>query len=112
MVYGLRKHDRKFLIVGIGAVAFSLFTYHNYFSVLPLEWSLTIIGILLVGACIWAIRKLKTPKFSLTSIAIGTNEYKNLEAFIVNQVIQQPHQTNKTDFGQGDFGGGGAGSNY
>jgi hypothetical protein len=66
----------------------------------------------LVGACIWAIRKLKTPKFSLTSIAFGTNEYKNLEAFIVNQVIQQPHQTNKTDFGQGDFGGGGAGSNY
>jgi len=112
MVYGLRKHDRKFLIVGISAIAFSIYTYYNYFSVLPLEWALTITGLLLVGACIWAIRKLKTPKFSLTSIAIGTNEYKNLEAFIVNQVIQQPHQTNKTDFGQGDFGGGGAGSNY
>jgi len=112
MVYGLRKHDRKFLIVGIGAVAFSIFTYHNYFSVLPLEWSLTMIGLFLVGASIWAIRKLKTPKFSLTSIAIGTNEYKNLEIFIINQVMQQPQQSNNTNFGQGDFGGGGAGSNY
>jgi hypothetical protein len=112
VIYGLRKHDRKFLVVGIAATAFSVYTYYYYYSILPLEWALTIIGLLLVGACIWAIRKLKTPKFSLTSIAIGTNEYKNLEAFIVNQVMQQPHQTNKTDFGQGDFGGGGAGSNY
>lgn len=112
IIYGLRKHDRKFLLVGIGAAAFSIFTYRHYFSVLPLEWALTIAGLFLVGLCIWAIRTLKTPKFSLTSEAIGTNEYKSLEAFIVNQAMQQPHQDNKTEFGKGDFGGGGAGSGY
>lgn len=112
VVYGLRKHDRKFLLVGIGASAFSIFTYRNYFSVLPLEWALTIIGLFLVGLCIWAIRTLKTPQLGLTSKAIGINEYKNLEAFIVNQAMQQPQQANKTDFGKGDFGGGGAGNNY
>jgi hypothetical protein len=112
VVYGLRKHDRKFLVVGIAASAFSVYTYYYYYSILPLEWALTIVGIFLVGLCIWAIRALRIPKFSLSSEAIGTNEYKNLEAFIVNQAIQQPHQTNKTDFGQGDFGGGGAGSGY
>ncbi|MFN3487743.1 MAG: MgtC/SapB family protein [Emticicia sp.] len=112
IVYGLKKHDRKFLLVGIGAAAFSIFTYQHYFSVLPLEWVLTITGLFLVGLCIWAIRTLKTTKFGLTSEAVGTNEYKNLEAFIVNQAMQQPHQPNKTDFGKGDFGGGGAGSGY
>lgn len=112
VVYGLRKHDRKFLIVGISATAFSMYTYYNYFSVLPLEWALTIAGLLLIGVCVWAIRTLRIPKFSLTSKAIGTNEYKNLEAFIVNQAIQQPQQTSNTDYGKGDFGGGGAGSNY
>lgn len=110
--YGLRKHDRKFLLVGIGTAAFSIFTYRQYFSALPLEWALTISGFLLVGLCIWAIRLLKKPKFGLTSAATGTNEFKNLEAFIVNQAMQQPHQPSKTDFGKGDFGGGGAGSDY
>ncbi len=112
IVYGLRKHDRNFLLVGIGAAAFSIFTYRHYFSVLPLEWALTIAGLFLVGLCIWAIRTLKKAKFGLTSAAIGLNEYKNLEAFIVNQAMQQPHQATKTDFGKGDFGGGGVGSAY
>ncbi len=117
VVYGLRKHDRKFLLVGIGTSAFSIFTYRHYFSVLPLEWALTITGLLLVGGCVWAIRALKTANgrrsaFGLTSEAIGTNQYKNLEAFIVNQAMQQPSQPTKTDFGKGDFGGGGAGSGY
>jgi len=112
IIYGLRKHNRKFLLVGIGATAFSIFTYRQYFSVLPLEWAMLIGGGLLVIFCIWAIRFLKLPKFGLTSEATGTNEYKNLEAFIVNQAMQQPNQANKTEFGKGDFGGGGAGSNY
>ncbi|MDZ7935789.1 MAG: hypothetical protein U5M51_12680 [Emticicia sp.] len=112
IVYGLRKHDRKFLLVGIVTAAFSIFTYRYYFSVLPLELALTIGGFLLVGVCIWAIRSLKTQKFGLTSEAIGTNEYKNLEALIINQTTQQSSQPTKTDFGNGDFGGGGAGSGY
>ncbi|GGD47134.1 hypothetical protein GCM10011514_08900 [Emticicia aquatilis] len=112
IIYGLRKHNRKFLLVGIGAAAFSIFTYRQYFSVLPLEWAMSIGGGLLVAFCVWAIRVLKSPKFGLTSEAMGTNEYKNLEAFIVNQAMQQPNQPNKTDFGKGSFGGGGAGSDY
>lgn len=112
IIYGLQKHDRKFLLVGIGTTTFSIFTYRHYFSVLPLEWALTIAGLFLVGLCIWAIRSLKTPKFGLISEAVSTNEYKNLEAFIVNQAMQQPHQANKTDFGKGDFGGSGAGGGY
>jgi hypothetical protein len=112
IIRGLIKHNRPMLIVGIAAVGFSIFTYRFYFSLFPLEWALAIGGALLVGICIWAIRALKTPKFGLTSEASGTNEFKNLESFIVNEAMQQPAQPNKMQFGKGDFGGGGAGSGY
>ncbi|WP_435355934.1 hypothetical protein [Emticicia sp. SJ17W-69] len=112
MVRGLQKHNRKLLIVGILAIAFSVFTYRTYFSVLPLELALTIGGGLLVLLIIFTIRALKTQKFGLTYMALGSNKFQNLEAFIVNQAIQQPSQSDKMKFGEGNFGGGGAGSEY
>ncbi len=113
VVRGLQKHDRKFLLVGILCIAFSIFTYRQYFSVLPLEWALTIGGILLVLLSILAIRALKTPKMGLTYAQTSKNKFQNLEAFIVNQAIPQaPNQSDKMQFGEGDFGGGGAGSGY
>ncbi len=118
IVRGLQKHDRKLLIVGILAIAFSIFTYRTYFSVLPLEWALTIGGILLILLTILAIRALKTPNgrrsaFGLTYDPSGSNRFQNLEAFIVNQAIPQaPNQGDNMQFGEGSFGGGGAGSGY
>jgi hypothetical protein len=110
---GLQKYDRKFLIVGILAIAFSIFTYRQYFSVLPLEWALTIGGILLVLLSILAIRALKTSKFGITSESQSSNKFQNLEAFIITQAIQQPNsQSDNLKFGEGDFGGAGAGSEY
>lgn len=113
IVRGLQKDDRKFLIVGILAIAFSIFTYRQYFSVLPLEWALTIGGILLVLLSILAIRALKTSKFGITSESQSSNKFQNLEAFIITQAIQQPNsQSDNLKFGEGDFGGAGAGSEY
>ncbi len=113
IVRGLQKHDRKLLIVGILCVAFSIFTYRQYFSVLPLEWALTLGGFLLVLLSILAIRALKAPKYGLTYEPKGKNKFQNLEAFIVNQAMPQaPVQTDNMQFGEGDFGGGGAGSGY
>jgi hypothetical protein len=112
IVRGLQKHDRKLLIVGILGVAFSIFTYRTYFSVLPVEWALTIGGLILVLLTILVIRALKVPKFGLTYEPSGKNKYQNLEAFIVNQAIQQPSQSDNMQFGEGNFGGGGAGSGY
>lgn len=112
IVRGLQKHDRKLLIVGILAVAFSIFTYRTYFSVLPVEWALTIGGAILILLSILVIRALKAPKFGLTYKPSGSNKFQNLEAFIVNQAIQQPNQSDNMQFGEGNFGGGGAGSGY
>lgn len=113
IVRGLQKHDRKLLIVGILATAFSIFTYRQYFSVLPLEWALTLGGTTLVISSILAIKALKKPKYGLTYASSKENKFQNLEAFIVNQAIQQPtNQNDNMQFGKGDFGGGGSGSNY
>jgi hypothetical protein len=112
IVRGLQKHDRKLLIVGIVAVAFSIVTYRQYFSVLPLEWALSIGGTIVVLLSILSIRALKTPKYNLTYEPSGSNKFQNLEAFIINQTINQPTQPDKMQFGEGDFGGGGAGSRY
>lgn len=113
IVRGLQKHDRKLLIVGLLAMAFSIFTYRQYFSVLPLEWALTIGGIILSLLSIWVIKAFKTNKLGLTSEPQSSNQFQNLEAFIINQAIQQPiSQSDNMKFGEGDFGGGGAKGNY
>lgn len=112
IVRGLQKHDRKLLIVGILAFTFSIITYRQYFSVLSIEWALTVGGAILVLLTILVIRALKTPKFSLTYEPSGSNKFQNLEAFIVNQAIHQPSQPDNMQFGEGNFGGGGSGSGY
>lgn len=110
---GLQKHDRKLLIVGLICIAFSIFTYRQYFSVLPPELALSIGGATLVLLSILSIRALKTSnRLGLTYEPNGKNKFQNLEAFIVNQAIQQPSQPDNMQFGEGDFGGGGAGSGY
>ncbi len=110
---GLQKHDRQILLVGILAVAFSIFTYLHYFSNVPLEWVLTIGGTILIMLTIAAMKYLKTPKYRLTNTPKEANNFQNLEAFIITQTM--PHVGDKgadLKFGDGDFGGGGATEGY
>jgi hypothetical protein len=110
---GLKKHDRKLLIVGILATAFSVFTYRAYNSNMPLEWALLIAGIHLIMLSVSTINALKIPKLKLTSKDTGKHKYQDFEAFIINQAINRTNDpSDQTQFGGGDFGGGGAGANY
>jgi hypothetical protein len=112
IVLGLKKHDRKLLVVGLLASAFSIFTYRTYHSTLPLEWALTFGGIVLILFCIAVIKFL--PRFGLTYDAHGVNELQDFEAFIVQQGLRSatPKNHDGTTFGGGNFGGGGAGAAY
>jgi len=111
--FGLRNHDRRLLIIGILVAAFSIFTYQIYFSTLPTEIELVLLGAILIAFSIVAIKKLNPEKFKITSEPIGTNKHKDLEALLVNQAIIQPGQgSSQTQFGGGNFGGGGAGGAY
>lgn len=110
---GLSKHDRYFTIVGLGATAISVLTFLHYFSTIPGEWESTIIGAILTITSILLIRYLKTSRLGITSEPDKDENPAKLEALLVTQLVQ--NATNQPDglqFGEGDFGGGGASSEY
>ncbi len=112
IVWGLMKHDRKILVTGLFVVGFSIYTYREYFSSLPVEWALTIGGLLLIIGAVLAIRYLKAPKHGITYVADSENKLQNLEAIVVNQIVPTATTPEGTKFGGGDFGGAGAAGGY
>lgn len=114
IVWGLRKHDRLILTLGLLTTAFSIFTYRYYFSVLPLEIALTVGGFLLVVLAGFAINYFKINRKGYTYQPDSDFEGMNLEALLMSEAIQSkiPQQGDTFRFGGGDAGGGGAGGEY
>lgn len=112
IIMGLKRHDRKMLIVGMLTVGFSIYTYREYFSSLPVEWALTLGGISLIIGSIFVIRYLSEPKHSLTYLPDSENKFQNFEAILVNQIMPTTATPDGTKFGGGDFGGAGASGEY
>jgi uncharacterized membrane protein YgcG len=112
--FGLRFRDRLILILGLITLGFSVFTYKFYFSILPIEISLTLGGILLIALAGGLIHYLKTTKHGFTYQPDNEFEGFNLEAMLMSQLVQSkiPQQGDTFRFGGGDSGGGGAGGNY
>lgn len=118
----LRRKDRVMLWVGMALVILAVLTYKYYFSLAPLEVSLTVAGTFLIAVAYLAIRWLKTPlvqtKYGLTyqeGEEDGPTGLLNAEALLIAQTVgpTTPAQPDKGfEFGRGDFGGGGAGDRY
>jgi hypothetical protein len=105
--------ERKFLIISLLCMLFSIATYRCYYSVMPSEVALTLSGALLIGLSIFLIRQLKTPKWGFSDEAIA-NKNNLLATLVVSQILktqQTPENTGVT-FGGGDTGGGGASSEF
>jgi hypothetical protein len=110
---GMRKKDRKSIIVGILALGFSIFTFRCYYAVLPLEWALTLGGLVLVGFSILVLKYFKTPKLNLSSEASEQNKFSKLESILAAQAFQANSPSSDTlKMGGGDFGGGGSEQSY
>jgi hypothetical protein len=114
VVLGLRRYDRKLLIIGILAFGFSIFTYRQYHSIMPLPWALTLGGFLMILVSILAIRYLKTPRRGVTYQALVSDKNRNLESIVLGQMVGQIPGNPQGDFqfGGGESGGGGAEGNY
>jgi hypothetical protein len=109
-----RFRERKFLIMSILGIVFSIITYRNYHAVAPLEIALTISGALLIGLSIFLIQKLKTPQYGFSDEpSVAKNSL--LETLITSQILKQdvlaPDNIG-VQFGGGDTGGGGASSEF
>jgi uncharacterized membrane protein YgcG len=113
---GLRKKDRLSLDIGLLLIAASIFTIRYYYHVLPLEWAMTIGGILLIGIAYACMRYLKTPQKGFTCDPDADQHFVealNLEALVIAETFQPATQPgNDFQFGGGSGGGGGAGGEF
>ncbi|MFD1469028.1 hypothetical protein ACFQ48_12405 [Hymenobacter caeli] len=110
LYYGLRRHDRLVLIMGLLAVAFSVFTLRYYRALLPPAVAAALAGALLLAVAAAALRYLGTPRHGLTAAADDEAvPLFNLESLVVAQ-YNVPGQVPAAgfQFGGGDSGGGGA----
>src|SRR5690606_11475961 len=118
LVYSIKFKDRMFFIIGLLAVAFSVFTIRFYYSIMPIEIALVIGGAALFAASYIFIRKIRHKDIGLT---YKPDRYTDSEALAYAQAIivsSQSHiKTAETiespmHFGGGGFSGGGSSGNY
>ncbi|MBL7813430.1 MAG: hypothetical protein JNL70_00395 [Saprospiraceae bacterium] len=108
---GIKNKDRVLWVLGALGVVASIMTYRYYRSILPIEWALTLAGLVLLFLALWLIKYLKTPK---QGFAYLPDQHKPniLETLVMNQVLQQATVSSvpQSDLklGGGDFDGGGA----
>lgn len=117
IVEGLRRKDRLLLDIGLATVAGAVFTFRFFFHVLPWEWAAVIGGGILLGTAYGSIRYLRErPGGAYTNEADGDPTLlQEIEEQLIEQTIasQSPPQPVKKDgFDGGQFGGGGAGSEF
>ncbi|OGX90744.1 hypothetical protein [Hymenobacter coccineus] len=110
LYYGLRRHDRLVLVMGLLAVTFSVFTLRYYRTLLPPAVAATLAGALLLAVAAAALRYLRTPRHGLTAAPYEeATPLFNLESLVVAQYNVPGHAPAAGfEFGGGDSGGGGA----
>lgn len=113
---GIKNRDRILWIVGSLSLIATVMTYRHYHSIMPPEWALTGAGLVFLGLGLFLMRYFETPKYGF---AYQPERAKNnpVEALLMNQLLQQTHNTGTVhdgppQYGGGDFDGGGAGGTF
>jgi hypothetical protein len=116
IILGLRNKDRNLIRIGLVLIVLSILTIRYYHTIAPIEITLTISGILVVGLAYFSIRFLKSKETAFTFLAdpeISGNS--NTEALILAQTFAKtgavPDDAN-VRFGGGNLGGGGASGSF
>lgn len=111
---GLRRPDRVWLLTGLLAAAFSLFTLRHYRSLLPPEVTAVLAGAVLLALAAWAARYLRPARHGLTSLPDDEHAPQfNLESLVVAETAVVPQAPPAGfQFGGGHSGGGGADATY
>jgi hypothetical protein len=115
IVVGLIKKDRMLYRVGLFLLVAVVFTVKYYFSVAPLEITLTIAGIVLIAVSWVLIRLLKEEKYGYSYIKEQDRHMAitHIESIVIAETFTGTAQEeSSTKFGGGSFGGGGAGGDY
>jgi uncharacterized membrane protein YgcG len=117
LFFGIRNKDIVLLRVSLIAVAFSVFTFKYYFSLGHPEITLTLAGAILLGVSLLLLNYLKVIRYGFTRENHLPEKWQsmNVEAIIVSQTLggNQPSTDAVSETGGGgEFGGGGASSDF
>lgn len=113
---GIKNRDRILWIVGSLCLIATVMTYRHYHSVLPPEWALTGAGIVFLALGLFLMRYFEIPKYGFVYQPERAKD-NPLETLLMNQLLQQTHNTGTVhdtppQYGGGDFDGGGAGGTF
>ena len=115
LIMGIKNKDRILWILGTLGIVASIMTYRYYFAIMPIEWALSLAGLIVLVLAVYMIKYFKTPQHGFVYLA-KNNKNNFIESLVMNQVLQKAAHTNQADgdikYGGGDFDGGGAGSEY
>lgn len=112
---GIWKKDRLHTWIALLLIAAMIFTIRFYHAVLSAETAMTIAGIIIIGVSYLLTRYLHEPRYGFTSKKSSADNDMaklNIEALIISETFSTGQADNKTGFGGGDFGGGGATGQY
>ena len=117
ITYGVRQRSLLLMRTGLFLIAAAVFTFRNYYHVMPIELALTAAGALLVGVSWFLVKFLNNPKGGFTSKQLSENGKDgelNLESLVVSETFSRVGAQTPTGnvFGGGKFGGGGSSSEY
>ncbi|MEO6733081.1 MAG: hypothetical protein ABIN01_17790 [Ferruginibacter sp.] len=116
IIRGIKTKDIVLIRVGLLLVAAILLTVQYFFSLLPAEVLMGIAGIVLILVSFGLTRYLKTTKHGFINeeeTFDNINEKSHIEALLQAQTLSpQLGISERRGFGGGDFGGGGASSDF
>jgi len=116
LYFGIKNRDMALLRVSLILLAFTVFTFKYYYSLVHTEITLMLAGAILISSAILLMRYLKTMRNGFTRENILSSKWANmnLEAFVISQTIggNQTDATKTTTGGGGSFGGGGSSDSF
>lgn len=117
LVWGIRKKSLLLIRLALTTLTFTIFTIKYYHHMLSPAVSATIVGAFLILISIFLFRYLRKPRKGFISKELVMKKGSgNFTAFLVSQTLgghaQSTVQSDGVDYGGGEFGGGGSGSEW
>ncbi len=115
LIGGIQRKDVILLRVGLLLFAAMIFTIRYYHTIMPAELVMAFGGIILILIGYGLMKYLHEPKYGFTYLDISkknTLNKLNIESLVLAETFAPGIEVDRTEFGGGDFGGGGASGEF
>lgn len=114
IVYGVVKKDLLILRTGMFLLMLSVLTYEYYYTLLPVEVEMLLLGSVLIAIGYFFIKWLRPGRYGFTSEILSPQPaWKNIEALVIAETMGQAKIVQEdTLMSGGSAGGGGASGDF